>query len=178
MPSSGFGNNLAARHALGFDTYDQFCGLTSQFVAVDSEQTAEIMIRLSDSPALRKEIGANGRARARDHFDWACIIPRYQSLWAELAEERRSAPEFDIGKRQMAGWPARMDPFRSFASYASMSITGATHLLRITDMTADKIADLRKLPSFPLLDRSLPSHPEVMAFLERIPGDTPRSLAE
>ena len=178
MPSSGFGNNLAARHALGLDTYDQFCGLTSQFVAVDSEQTAEIMIRLSDSPALRREIGANGRARARDHFDWARIIPRYQSLWAELAEERRSAPEFDIGKRQMAGWPARMDPFRSFASYASMSITGATHLLRITDMTADKIADLRKLPSFPLLDRSLPSHPEVMAFLERIPGDTPTSLAE
>jgi glycosyltransferase involved in cell wall biosynthesis len=178
MPSAGFGNTLAARHALGLDTYDQFCGLTSQFVSVDPEQTADILIRLIDSPALRREIGANGRARARDHFDWARIIPRYQSLWAELAEERRSAPEFEIGKRRMAGWPARMDPFSSFASYASMSITGETKLARSAEFFAERISDLRKLPSFPLIDRSLPSHPDVMTVLEQIPFDRTIRVAE
>jgi len=49
MPQAGLGSDLAARHALGIDTYDMYCGHTCSLVAVDVPATTQAFIRLFTS---------------------------------------------------------------------------------------------------------------------------------
>ena len=121
MPEPGAGTDLALRHALEIDSYDRYCGYTCAFVAVDVEATANAFRRLFTSADLRRSMGAAGRRRAREVFDWSVIIPAYEALWSELAARRRSA-----GDRPAAAapWPARMDPFDAFSAYPSRRLQG------------------------------------------------------
>jgi hypothetical protein len=72
-----------------------------------------------DDPALRRRMGAAARERAAAQFDWRIVVNRYQQLWAELAERRRSAPESVPRKPGRPVQPARADPYQAFASYAT-----------------------------------------------------------
>ena len=126
MPAAGFGRDLAARHALGIDTYDMFAGHTCSLVAVDIDAAAQAFHRLFASPSLRRQMGDAGRQRARDVFDWGAIIPRYEALWTELAALRtRQAPQKLAPTHP---WPARMDPFDGFASFPTRRLTPNTRL--------------------------------------------------
>lgn len=123
----GLAADLAMRHALEIDTYDLYCGYTCSLVAVDIQAAADAFSRLFQSPDLRARMGQAGRQRAREVYDWACIIPQYEALWAQLAEVRRTVPD---GKRSTHPWPARMDPFHAFASYPSQTLTTSIRLAR------------------------------------------------
>ena len=128
MPEAECGADFAKRHASGTDTCDAYCGLTAAFVAVDVEETVKAFERLFDSRALRMQMGRAGQTRARELYDWSRIIPRYESLWAELKEERRRHP--DAGRQPDAAcpWPARMDPFAAFKSYPTRTLSADTEL--------------------------------------------------
>lgn len=126
MPGAGLGSDLALRHALEIDTYDMYCGHTCSLVAVDVEATAQAFIRLCESPELRKQMGEAGRARAKEVYDWAAIIPQYEALWASLTEIRQAQGK-DL-KPLAHPWPARMDPFHAFASYPTQTLTPQTVL--------------------------------------------------
>lgn len=121
MPAPGLGRDLAIRHALEVDTYDHYCGRTAAFVAVDVEATAAALARLVASPDLRRRMGEAGRRRARNDYDWARLVPRYEALWSELAAIRRAAPS-------SGGWPARPDPFAAFAGYPTRRLDARTRL--------------------------------------------------
>ena len=123
MPDAGLGGDLARRHALGVDTYDMYCGHTSMLVAVDVAAAADRLGRLLGDPLLRRQMGEAGRQRAREVYDWRHIIRRYEALWAELAELRAAAPAI---AHRAALPPARLDPFRAFAGYASRHSTAET----------------------------------------------------
>jgi glycosyltransferase involved in cell wall biosynthesis len=90
MPQAGLGGDLALRHALERDTYDMYCGHTCSLVSVDIETAAQAFIKLIASPELRAEMGAAGRQRARQVYDWSVIIPRYEALWSQLTELRET----------------------------------------------------------------------------------------
>lgn len=126
MPEAGLGGDLALRHALEIDTYDMYCGHTCMLVAVDVPATAQALIRLFESPELRRQMGEAGRQRARETYDWATIIPQYEDLWAQLNEIRRA----ESAKLHALPnpWPARMDPFHAFASYPTRTLTPQTVL--------------------------------------------------
>ncbi|MBM3396787.1 MAG: glycosyltransferase family 4 protein, partial [Betaproteobacteria bacterium] len=115
MPQAGLGGDLSLRHALEIDTYDMYCGHACSLVAVDVEATAQALIRLFESPELRRQMGEAGRQRAREVYDWSAIIPQYEALWAQLTEIR-TAKASDL-KPLAHPWPARMDSFHAFASY-------------------------------------------------------------
>jgi glycosyltransferase involved in cell wall biosynthesis len=119
IPPPGWADDLADRHADGFDNYDHYCGFTSQFVAVDPTACAAAYARLIEDPALRRQMGAAARERAVTQFDWRIVINRYQQLWAELAERRRKAPESVPRKPGRPVQPTRADPYQAFASYAT-----------------------------------------------------------
>ena len=130
MPAAGFGRDLAARHALGIDTYDLYSGHTCSLVAVDIEAATLAFNRLFASPSLRRQMGDAGRQRARAVFDWRAIIPRYEQLWNELAALRTSqAPTHPAPTHP---WPARMDPFEVFSSFPTERLTPQT-LLALAD---------------------------------------------
>ena len=163
MPEDGLGADLAARHALGLDTYDRYCGYTAAFVDVNLTAATEAFARLFASAELRAGMGAAGRAHARAAFDWATIIPRYEALWAELAAIRASAATARNG-----GWPARLDPFAAFASYPTRRLTRATIVtLADPDVAAARVR-LQRMITLEMIHYAasvLPSSREVEAML-------------
>ena len=143
-PAAGQGDDLADAHTVDLDTYDRYCGYTSQFVAVDVPAAAEAYAALIGNAGLRRRMGEAARAAALATFDWRHIVARYQDLWAELAR-RRSAKAESAPAAGRASWPARPDPFAAFASYPSQSISNAHRLT-----TGDYPADLQTLTEHPL----------------------------
>jgi len=121
MPGPGAGLDLAQRYDDGVDSYDMYCGHTSQAVAVDGVKLAEAYGQLIRDANLRRQLGENARRRAREVFDWPVVFARYRQLWSELDERRRADPALGPALPQAA--PDRPDPFALFASYPSAQIT-------------------------------------------------------
>lgn len=171
MPSAGLGTDLAWRHAAEIDTYDMYCGHTCMLVAVDVQATAQAFTRLFESPELRREMGQAGRQRAREVYDWAAIIPRYEALWAGLAQVRQGQAE--AIKPLPHPWPARMDPFHAFAAYPSHLLTPQT-LLALVDADADaalaRVRACRRLAMVDFARAVLPGDEDVQAVLAAATG--------
>lgn len=128
-PQAGQGGDLADLFSDGATTYDLYCGQAGQFVAVDVEAAGRAYTALATDADLRRRMGEAGRARAAAQFDWAEIFRRYQDLWMDLAERRRSAPDLApaLSRRRR---PDREDPFTVFASYPTHPLRDATEFRR------------------------------------------------
>jgi len=178
QPPEGHGIELAKRHAIEADNYDHYCGLTSQLVAVDIQEAVTAFKALFDDPALRRRMGEAGRARARSVFDWSVIIRRYQDLWLELEEERRSSPSLPKTPARPHPWPARMEPFTAFGSYATTELGPSLAIKRNKQRTEQQIASIRKLKSFTLGDRLVPPNEAFSEFLHLIPDNRPITIED
>lgn len=121
-PPRGLGTDLALRFAADVDTYDRYIGRAGAFTAVDVPATAAALARLIADPDLRARMGAAGRRRAQETFDWRVIVPQYLSLFADLAEIRRTAPETAPPADPVHGNLSRPDPFGMFASYPTRAL--------------------------------------------------------
>ena len=121
MPPSGIGSDLALRHALGLDTYDYFIGRTSIATVVEPRALAGACLRLATDPALRLQMGAAGRRRALEEYDWPVILRRYDALAEHLNEIRRahSGPSLATPAQP---WPQRADPFHRFAHFPTATL--------------------------------------------------------
>lgn len=169
MPPPGTGGDLALRHALEIDSYDLYCGHACSFVAVDVDATARAFEQLFASPELRRRMGEAGRQRAREVFDWAAIIPRYEALWQQLADIRRAeAPKL---KPLPAPWPARPDPFSAFAGYPTRTLLPQTRL-RLAEADAQaaaaRLARYRALAVMSFAAAVLPDEAECRAVLDQL----------
>jgi alpha-maltose-1-phosphate synthase len=166
LPQAGLGADLAYRHALEIDTYDMYCGHTCSLVAVDVAAAADAFTRLFNSAELRQQMGAAGRQRARELYDWRHIIPQYEALWAQLAEIRLAQ-----GQNLPAlahPWPARMDPFHAFANYPTHTLTPETLLVRVdkdVEVALKKVAAMRALAMVDFAKLVLPTEEEVRLVL-------------
>lgn len=114
--------------------YDHFLARSNQAVAVDVAAAADAYARLIESPELRSRMGAAGRARVEAHFDWARIIPRYETLWREQEEQRG---EFAASRQDSAApgptptlYPPPED---TFACYPTEWCDAATRLQAVAD---------------------------------------------
>jgi starch synthase len=140
MPEAGLATDLALRHALEIDTYDMYCGHTCSLVSVDIDQAAKAFVDLFESSALRQTMGATGRLRAQQVYDWKVIIGQYEALWAEQDRVRLAASQDATAPKESGAspaklahpWPARMDPFDAFANYPTQSLKPST-LLGLVD---------------------------------------------
>jgi glycosyltransferase involved in cell wall biosynthesis len=169
MPEEGLGAELAERYALEVDTYDMYCGHTSSLIAVDVDFAVKSFVKLFNSLELRKEMGAKGRQRARNEYDWKVIIPRYESLWASLDELRRS--QSSITKRVPHPWPARMDPFHAFDNYPTSFLTQQSILVLVDEDSQKAIARLTKYLNLAMINYAkavLPSISEVTEILNKL----------
>nr|WP_246205682.1 glycosyltransferase family 4 protein [Microvirga arsenatis] len=135
----GAGQRLAVRHALEIDSYDSYIGQASTAVAVDIDETAAAFERLASDPDLRRRLGANGAARARELFDWKVIVRAYEELWQELAA-MRSAGE-TASSPSPGSWPARPDPFDLFAGFPSEGFSGQFRFKRPRELGEAEAAE-------------------------------------
>jgi glycosyltransferase involved in cell wall biosynthesis len=115
-PTGALGPALAARHGLGMDAYQVYAGVAAQYTAVNVGRAAGALAQLIASPELRRRMGAAGRARARETFDWPVVVRQINALVDELAEIRAAAA--DAPARRLEN-PVNRDPFIDFAAFAS-----------------------------------------------------------
>ncbi len=165
MPDSGLGEGFGVRHALGLDSYDQYCGATCMTVAVDLDQTIKHLKALVQSPGLRQEMGQNGRQRVRSLYDWRVILGQYNELWTDLRERRAAAASAGLPSK---GWAARPDPYTSFAHYPTHTLnTAATVSLRLADLaqTEQALKQLTELRMVSFVKSHLPSPADLMALM-------------
>ncbi len=157
MPPAGWCTDLADRHAAGLDTYDLYCGFTSQFVAVEPAACAKAYLSLIESPDLRARFGAAARQRAREVFDWRVVVGQYQALWADLAERRAASGELAVRRGDQPGNPARADPFLAFASYPTETLSD-DHLIEAMPGATPQIFDtIYKSPMISFVRPVVPS---------------------
>jgi hypothetical protein len=135
-------------------------------VAVDVQATAQAFVRLFESPELRAQMGAAGRQRAQQVYDWAAIIPQYEALWAQLNELRKAqAPSL---KPLPHPWPTRMDPFHAFASYPTHTLTPQTVLALVDADAASAVQRVQAYRPLAMVDFAklvLPTEAEIHTVL-------------
>ncbi|WP_158597939.1 glycosyltransferase family 4 protein [Noviherbaspirillum saxi] len=158
MPQAGLGTDLALRHALDVDTYDMYCGHTCSLVSVDVAASAKAFSALFASQELRWKMGEAGRFRARQAYDWAVIIPQYETLWAQLAEIRNGNRAFITSLPNP--WPARMDPFAAFANYPTELLTANTKLTLARSDAVQALTRWRALAMVNFAKHVIPSDAE------------------
>jgi D-inositol-3-phosphate glycosyltransferase len=120
--------------------------LLGQSVAVDIPAAAEAFRELASQPDLRREMGANGRARVLDRFSWRTVVGQYEELWHESLNLAEAKPRSGSGERYGVNAYRHFDAFQHFASQL---LNGHT-TLRITS-SGETCADAGTLPS--ALDR-------------------------
>ncbi|MCS0588559.1 glycosyltransferase family 4 protein [Massilia norwichensis] len=155
MPGAGAGLDLAQRYDDGVDNYDHYCGHTSQAVALDGAQLAQAYERLIKDGELRRQMGENGRRRAREEFDWQLVFGRYRALWSELDERRRADAVLAPALPQTV--PDRLDPFAVFASYPSAQLTPETMVELAPDASLAQLREYRELGINRFAAASLPT---------------------
>lgn len=114
----GATSSTTARLLLGDLNYDHYLAETSQAVIVDPDAAAEAYTRLIADADLRRRMGAAGRRRALERFDWRRVIGAYERLWRELEAERLDrAVAGPAAEGRPDGPPLCPAPERSFAGY-------------------------------------------------------------
>jgi starch synthase len=141
MPAPGFGEELARGYEVGAINYDFYCGFACQMASLDLGSLTKALSALATRPELRRRLGAAGRLRARELFDWAVIYGQYRELWAELAAIRRAAQQDPEFRRRLEAAPRaaanRIDPFVGFAQYPTAPIDAATLVAPVPDASGE-----------------------------------------
>jgi hypothetical protein len=129
-------------------------------------------------------MGEQGRQRARTHYDWAGLVPRYMDLFSELARLRPSTAVAPGPHGLGARHPRRSDPYHSFSHYPSAHLSPDLRLrpgplLRAN--TAEREAQLAAMlerPVYQNIKNSL-DLPMLQAMLNRVAAqDTPVPLQD
>jgi glycosyltransferase involved in cell wall biosynthesis len=95
----------------------------SQTVTVDVELMAAALRELISSAELRASMGAEGRRRVLELYDWSIVIQSYADLWEELNQLAASQPF----ARQPSSW-FRPSFFSTFKHYATSMIEPVTQV--------------------------------------------------
>ncbi|RYD84901.1 MAG: glycosyltransferase, partial [Sphingomonadales bacterium] len=124
-PQPGGGQSIAQTYQLDQD-YELYTARASATVSMDMAQLVARLTELTENPALRRQMGEAGRARAVADYDWAVVYRRYRDLWDDLAARRRHALADPAQAAWLAGapkaHPAHEDPTRIFAHYPTRPI--------------------------------------------------------
>ncbi|MCU0536429.1 MAG: glycosyltransferase family 4 protein [Hydrococcus sp. Prado102] len=91
MPPAGCALDFAAEYNYDSLNYSTYIGHVSLMAAVDIDACAQALTTLIARPELRQRMGANGRQRAKEVYDWQVVIGAYETLWKELSERRAKA---------------------------------------------------------------------------------------
>jgi hypothetical protein len=119
MAPPGEGLKVALYFATDAIDYNGYLSSVAQRTAVDIGATSDAFRALAADPALRRRMGAAGQARAREVFDWAAVIPQYQTLWREQQAIRQAAPAVKARLGLSVPDPRCMDPTQAFAAWPS-----------------------------------------------------------
>lgn len=156
-------------------SYDRYLLETGMLAAVDVAGTRDAFRALLGDPERRTAMGAAGRRRVAELYDWRVVIAGYQAMWAELAARRGRDAEMAVlrpvpdGSPRLAD-PSRPNPLELFASFPSRQLAGGTRLVRsrLAAEAVRKIAKLRVMNIEGSLVRPSPLAGEIMERVARV----------
>lgn len=110
----------AAGYLSGDLSYAQYGNRLSMLTQIDLRRMAEAFVALARDAQLRRRMGAAGKRRAKNEYDWSVIVPRIQDFWAELNSIRLISgnPEGRGSQHNPVG-PAPMDVFGNYPTVLS-----------------------------------------------------------
>jgi len=163
-PPPGEGGDLAFWFANSWLNYDNYVGAAAQFTAIDYAEAEAAISTLVLDPDARRRMGEAAKARAREVFDWAAIIPQYQALWAEQNARRLAARPQPATREN----PYRPDPFTLFQSYPTRHVSANTPVSLAPGVTWEMAEPFLKhaLVNYSNFHRPTPAEArEILAFL-------------
>jgi len=143
-PENALSSEMIAGHALGLKSYQQYVGVIAQHTAVHVGRAAQALADLIRSPDLRRRMGAAGRQRIRETFDWPVVARQFSGLAQELGDVRKTSEDT---RPRSARNPVRGDPFRDFAGFATQVLSLKS---RLTLRDGVGPADLRRVQTIEL----------------------------
>lgn len=184
QPAAGQGLDLIDAHADAISGYRDYVSKASAYVGIDIAQAAAAYTQLALDPALRQRMGEQGRQRARTHYDWAGLVPRYMDLFTELARLRPAAAVAQGPHGMGARHPRRSDPYHAFSHYPSATLGPDLHLRPgplLSPNAAEREAQLAAMlerPVYQNIKNSL-DQPMLQALLSRVAAqDSPVLLQD
>jgi glycosyltransferase involved in cell wall biosynthesis len=134
--AGGVGASIGLQHVLEAQSYQAYVGTVAQHTAVHTGRAAEALTRLIADPQLRRRMGAAGRERVRQAFDWKVVAGQMNALVDDLAARRAAATQPATRHR---AHPVKGDPFRDFAGFASAVLGLDTPLSAAPGASPDKV---------------------------------------
>lgn len=135
LPRAPLSTYVSYRHMGGTDSYLQYLSQLSSMTPVDVGAMAQALLALAADPALRARLGAKGRERARQNYDWAAVIPQMQALWGEqaamLAHARRTGG-VALASREAGMVPVGPSVNQMFAAYPTSFAAPARRLAAVS----------------------------------------------
>ena len=161
-PAPGYGVPFAARYETGVDNYDYYSGLTCQMVSVDHDILANRLNLLVSDRDLRLRMGAAGKLRVGQSFDWKVVFQQYQALWEQQARMRSEVKTSDVWAARLASAPrqspSRIDPFVAFAHYPT-DLIGPE--IKVQLRSGSEISAYRRMAADPLYSYATAVLPDV-----------------
>ena len=155
----GAGEDLGVAVASLALTYDRQIGLLSLGVTVDRGPLENALRSLATNPDLRARLGAAGRRRAIEVFDWPIVLRAYETLARDLGVIRAGGAE-----QAPQPWPARADPLSRFQDFA----TRTTKDNETVTLRSDAEALLARIAGLSLADYAFQAPFLQRADLERL----------
>ena len=160
----------ALRYQGGYDSYVQYCSLTSALTEIDMGELTARILDLAQNPGLRKKMGAAGQARARGVYDWACVVPLMQELWGEQAA-RRAAGAARAVRYGADALPMNPSPTALFASYPTERAGFAGVRLVARDLAGRLgLAETLEVRDYTGVKRIFAPKAQVLAVMQAIDG--------
>ena len=150
--------------------YDHYIAHAHLVTAVDVQACAQALVRLVQDEPLRRRLGAAGRERALQTFDWTVVMRQYQALWAEQAERlarlatnpAQAAPQRDA---------AFINPLQLFDHYPSATLSAGHRLWRTPAQTTDMLSAMRALALWNFVGNRLSDAARLAQAWQALPED-------
>ena len=127
---SGSSIDLLYQYYSNIINYDQYIGYASQRVAVDINVTIRKLKEMILNDSLRKEMGKNGKERAKSNFSWSVVLDQYNDLRLSLDDIRLS----NNNKIYQRSYIEVLDPSNIFKSYPTLSLSDDLSLFSKTEI--------------------------------------------
>ena len=158
----------ALRYLGGIDQYTQYIAATAAMTEIDMPELTARITHLARNPDLRRAMGAAGKLRARQTYDWAQIIPQMQDLWGEQDAMRTANPTQSVYYAPEAV-PIAPSPTALFGSYPTEQVSFANTLFIATDLAARAtLSETLALRNFEALGRTFASPAHIAAVLAAV----------
>lgn len=167
----------ALRYQGGYDSYVQYCSLSSAMTEIDMGELTARILDLAQNPGLRKKMGAAAQARARGTYDWAQVVPQMQALWGEQAA-RRAAGAARAVRYGADALPMSPSPTALFSAYPTEQARFGGLRLVARDLTGRLgLSDTLDLRDYAGVKRAFAPKPQVLALMQAIDAAGPQGAA-